>query len=88
MNPVGVLVKSGAACFAVGPAFVERDGRAPVVGGDMANGLPGAGILDDTVDGSAVRTETLPRSRKIQGNEIIVPEGLDLPDRCFLRKFC
>lgn len=88
MNPVGVLVESGAACFAVESAFVERDGRAPVVGRDMANGLPGAGILDDTVDGSAVRTETLPWGWKVQGNEIIVPEGLDLPDRCFLRKFC
>lgn len=54
----------------------------------MANGLPGAGILDDTVDGSAVRTETLPRGWKVQGNEIIVPEGLDMPDGCFLRKFC
>lgn len=41
MNPVGVLVEGGAACFAVEPAFVERDGRAPVMGGDMANGLPG-----------------------------------------------
>ena len=88
MNPVGVLVESGAACFAVESAFVERDGRAPVVGRDMANGLPGAGILDDTVDGSAVRTETLPRSRKIQGNEIIIPKGLDMLDDCFLRKFC
>lgn len=39
--------------------FVERDGRATVMEGDMANGLLGAGILDDTVDGSAVRTETL-----------------------------
>lgn len=87
MNPVGVLVEGGAACFAEEPAFVERDGRAPVVGGDMANGLPGAGILDDTVDGSAVRTETLLRSRKIQGNEIIVPECLDMPDGCFLREF-
>lgn len=88
MNPAGILIEGGAACFAVEPAFVERDGRAPVVGGGMANGLPGAGILNDTVDGSAVWTETLPQSRKIQGNEIIVPEGLDLPDRCFLRKFC
>ena len=67
---------------------MERDGRAPVVGGDMANGLPGAGILDDTVGGSAVRTETLLRGWKVQGNEIIVPEGLDMPDGCFLRKFC
>ena len=88
MNPVGVLVESGVACFAEEPAFVKRDGRAPMMGGDMANGLPGTGVLDDTVDGSAVRTETLPRSRKIQGNEIIVPEGLDILDGCFLRKFC
>ncbi len=88
MNPAGVLVESGAACFAVEPAFVERDGRTPVVGRDMANGLPGAGILDDTVDGSAVRTETLPWGWKVQGNEIIVPESLDMLDGCFLRKFC
>ena len=88
MNPAGVLIEGGAACFAVEPAFVERDGRAPVVGGDMANGLPGAGILDDTIDGSAVRTETLPRIWDIQGNEIIVSDGLDMSDDCFLRKFC
>ena len=41
MNPVGVLIEGGAACFAVKSAFVERDGRVPVVGEDMANGLPG-----------------------------------------------
>ena len=74
--------------LAVGPAFMKSDSCAPVVGRDMANGLPGAGILDDTVDGSAVRTETLPRSWKVQGNEIIVPESLDMLDGCFLRKFC
>lgn len=28
-------------CFVVEPAFVERDGCAPVMGGDMTNGLPG-----------------------------------------------
>lgn len=84
MNPVGVLVEGGEACFAEEPAFVERDGRAPVVGGNMANGLPGVGILDDAVNESAVRTETLPWRRKIQGNEIIVPEGLDMPDGCFI----
>ena len=88
MNPAGGLIEGGAACFAVEPAFVERDGRAPVVGRDMANGLPGAGILDDTVDGSAVRTETLPWGWKVQGNEIIVPECLDMLYGCFLRKFC
>ena len=78
MNPVGVLVEGGAACFAEESAFVKRDGRAPMMGGDMTNGLPGTGVLDDTVDGTAVRTKALARSRKIQGNEIIVPEGLDM----------
>ena len=41
MNPVGVLVEGGAACFAEEPAFVKRDGRALMMGGDMTNGLPG-----------------------------------------------
>lgn len=53
--------------------------------GNMANSLPGAGILNDTVNGFAVRTEMLPRGWKIQGNEIIVPESLDMLDGCFLR---
>ena len=53
VNPVGILIESRVALLAEEPAFVERDGRTPVVGRDMANGLPGAGILDDTVDGSA-----------------------------------
>ena len=66
---------------------MERDGRAPVVGGDMANGLPGAGILDDTVGGSAVRTETLPRGWRVQGNEIIVLEGLDMLDYSICKKY-
>ena len=35
-----------------------------------------------------VWTEPLPRSWDIQGNEIIVPEYLDVFDGCFLRKFC
>lgn len=50
MNLVGVLVEGGAACFVVESALVERDGRTSVVGRDMVNGLPEAGILDDTVD--------------------------------------
>ena len=33
MNPAGVLVESGAACFAEEPTFVKRNGRAPVMGG-------------------------------------------------------
>ena len=65
VNPVGILIESRVALLAEEPAFVERDGRAPVVGGNVANGLPGAGILDDTVGGSAVRTETLPRGWKV-----------------------
>lgn len=31
MNPVGILIESRATLLAVEPAFVERDGRAPVV---------------------------------------------------------
>ena len=88
VNPVGILIESRAALLAEKPAFVERDGRAPVVGRNVANGLPGAGILDDTVGESTVRTESLPWGWKVQGNEIIVPECLDMLDGCFLRKFC
>lgn len=88
MNPVRGLIEGGTAGLAVEPAFVERNGCAPLVGGDMGNGLLGTEVFDDTVDGSAVRAETLPQSRKIQGNEIIVPEDLDMLDGCFLRKSC
>ena len=88
MNPVGILIESRATFFAVEPAFVKGNRRAPVIGRDVLYGLPDAGILDNAVGGTAVRAEPLPWSWDIQGNEIIVPEGLDMLDDCFLRKFC
>lgn len=88
MNPVGILIESRATFFAVEPAFVKGNRRAPVIGRDVSYGLPDAGILDDAVGGATVWTEPLPRSWDIQGNEIIVPECLDVFDGCFLRKLC
>ena len=88
MNPVGILIESRATFFAVEPAFVKGNRRAPVIGRDVSYGLPDAGILDDAVGGAAVRTEPLPWSWDIQGNEIIVPECLDVFYGCFLRKLC
>ena len=88
MNPVGILIESRATFFAVGPAFVKGNRRAPVIGRDVSYGLPDAGILDDAVGGAAVRTEPLPWSWDIQGNEIIVSECLDAFDGCFLGKLC
>ena len=67
---------------------MESDCRTPVIGRDMANGLPDAGILDDAVSGATVWTEALPQSWDIQGNEIIAPECLDVFDGCFLGKLC
>lgn len=88
MNPVGILIESRATFFAVEPAFVKGNRRAPVIGRDVSYGLPYAGILDDAVGGAAVRTEPLPWSWDIQGNEIIVLECLDVFDGCFLGKLC
>ena len=45
-------------------------------------------IFDDAVGRAAAWAESLTRRRKIQGDEIIVPEGLDILDGCFLRKLC
>ena len=60
MNPVGIFIESRATFFAVEPAFAKGNRRAPVIGRDMANGLPDAGILDDAVGGATVWTEPLP----------------------------
>ena len=46
-----------AACFAEEPAFVKRDDRAPVMGGNMANSLLGPWILDDAVDRSSAERD-------------------------------
>ena len=88
MNPVGIPIESQVTFFAVESAFVKGNRHAPVIGRDMANGLPDAGILDDAVGGATVWTEPLPRSWDIQGNEIIVSECLDVFDGCFLGKLC
>ena len=45
-------------------------------------------IFDDAVGRAAAWAESPTRRRKIQGDEIIVPKGLDTLDGCFLRKLC
>ena len=64
MGPVGIFVESRVIILAVEPALVESDCRVPVIGRDVVYGLPGAGILDNTVGGAAVRTEPLLWCRK------------------------
>ena len=88
MNPVGILIKSRATFFAVEPAVVKGNRRVPVIGRDVLYGLPDVGILDDAVGGATVWREALPRSWDIQGNEVIVPECLDVFEGCFLGKLC
>lgn len=46
--------KSRVTFFTVEPAFVKGNSRSPVIGRDMAYGLPDAGILDDAVGGVTV----------------------------------
>ncbi len=52
----------------------------------MAYRLPDSGVFDDAVGGAAAWKKPLTRCREIQGYEIVVSEGLDTLDRCFLRK--
>ena len=67
---------------------MEGDSDSSVMRGKVAYGLPGPGIFDDAVSGAAAGTESLTRCRQIEGDEIVVPEGLDTLDGCFLRKLC
>ena len=45
-------------------------------------------IFDAAVGGVVAEIESLTQCRKIQDDEIVVSEGLDLLDGCFLRKLC
>ena len=88
MNPVRIFIERRMALLAEKPAFMEGDSGSSVMGGKVAYGLPGSGVFDDAVDRAAAWTESLTRCRQIQGDEIVVPEGLDTLDGCFLRKLC
>ena len=88
MNPVRIFIERCMAFFAEKPAFMEGDSGSPVMRGKVAYRLPGSGIFDDAVGRAAAWAESLTRRRKIQGDEIVVPEGLDTLDGCFLRKLC
>ena len=68
--------------------FMEGDSGSSVMRGKVAYGLPYPGVFDDAVGRAAAWAESLTRRRKIQDDEIIVPEGLDTLDGCFLRKLC
>ena len=87
MKPVRLLIERSKALLTEQPAFVEDEERAPVVVRDMPYSLPGAGVLDDAVMRSAVRTEALLRCRDMESDQVILPEGFDVFDSCFLRKF-
>ena len=80
MNPVRIFIERRMALLAEKPAFMEGDSSSPVMRGKVAYGLPGSGIFDDAVDRAVAWTESLTRCRQIQGDEIVVPEGLDTLD--------
>lgn len=52
----------------------------PVIIGDMPYGLPDTRILDDTVIGSAVWAELLLWGGRIENDQVIIPENLNIPD--------
>ena len=88
MHPVRIFIERRMTFLAEKPAFMESDSGSSVMRRNMAYGLPGPGIFDDAVGGAAAGTKPLTRRREIQGDEIVVPEGLDILDGCFLRKLC
>ena len=88
MDPVRIFVERRMALLAEKPAFMKGDSGSSVMRGKVAYGLPGSGVFDDAVGRATAWAEPLTRRRKIQGDEIIVPEGLDTLDGCFLRKLC
>ena len=87
MKPVRLLIDRSKALLTEQPAFVEGEERAPVVVRDMPYSLPGAGVLDDAVMRSTVRTEALLRCRDMESDQVIIPESFDVFDGCLLRKF-
>lgn len=81
------LVERGVTVLAQGPAFVEGDGGTVMITGDVPDGPYGTGVLDDTVIGTAVRTQSLTGCRHIEGDEIVVLENMDAFNSCFLCQF-
>ncbi len=56
MNPVWSLVERGVTVLAQESTLVEGDNGTAMITGDVADGLYGPGVFDDTVIGTAVRT--------------------------------
>ena len=88
MNPVKIFAERRMVLLAEKPAFMEGDSGSSVIRGNVAYRLPDPGIFNDAVGRAAAWEEPLTRRRKIQGDEIIFPEGLDTLNGCFLRKLC
>ena len=88
MNPVRIFIERRMAFLAEKPAFMKGDSGSSVMRGKVAYRLPYPGVFDDAVGRAAAWAESLTKRRKIQGDEIVVPEGLDTLDGCFLRKLC
>lgn len=88
MDPVGSLIERGVTVLAQEPARVEGDDGTTMVTGDVPDSLYGTGVLDDTVIGAAVRTQSLTGYRYIESDEIVVLEDLNVFDSCFLWQFC
>ena len=87
-NPVRIFIERRMTLLAEKPAFMEGDSGSSVMRRNVAYRLPGSGVFDDAVGRAAAWAEPLTRCREIQGDEIVVPEGLDTLDGCFLRKLC
>ena len=87
-KPVRIFIKRRMTLLAEKPAFMEGDSGSPVMRGKVAYGLPDSGVFDDAVGRATAWAEPLTRCREIQSDEIVVPEGLDTLDGCFLRKLC
>ncbi len=80
MNTVRIFIERRMALLAEKPAFMEGDSGSSVMRGKVAYRLPGPGVFDDAVGRATAWTESLTRCRQIQGDEIVVPEGLDILD--------
>ena len=80
MNPVRIFIERRMAFLAEKPAFMKGDSGSSVMRGKVVYGLPGSGVFDDAVGRATAWAEPLTRCWQIQGDEIVVPEGVDTLD--------
>ena len=88
MDPVRRFIKSRMAVFAEQTPFVESEFYPPVIDGNMADRLLCAGILDDTVNGTTVGTESFFWVWYLEQKMVVVPVCFNFFDSYFLWQFC